>query len=504
MAMGSSTATLVLKVVTDTKDAVTGLDSAGESVGKFHKGMKIAGAAAAVAGGAIVAFGLSAVNAAAEDAQGQAILANTLKETTGARNNDIAAMEDWISSMSAASGVADDQMRPALGTLLRATGDVTKSQEAMKVAMNLSAATGDDLGTVTDALAKGFAGSTTSLGKLVPGIDKTVLASKDMSKIMDEVYNKTGDALGAAADTAAGKQAILANSLGETKEAIGAKLLPALEKLLSLLQIVVNFIAQNTTLFTILAGVVLAIAAAILVLNVAMKISTAVTWAMNAAWLASPITWIVLGIVALIAVIVIIATKTTWFQDIWNAAWGAIKDGAAAVWNWLKANWPLLLAIITGPIGLAVLAVVKNWDAIKSAAQTVYDWLSSVFVSVWGTIRDAATSALGLVLAPIHAVEDAFNRVIDVIKRVIDWISKIKIPDLNPLNHIPGLSSLSTPAAPTARAATRSGATSSTGGGGGVTINVNVPATANPAETGRAVASVLRSFFAAGGRLEIP
>src|SRR3546814_9221031 len=52
---------------------------------------------------------------------------------------------------------------------------------------------------------------------------------------------------------------------------------------------------------------------------------TAAQWAWNAAQLASPMTWVVAGIVALIAVIVLIATKTDWFQKAWSAAWGWIK-----------------------------------------------------------------------------------------------------------------------------------------------------------------------------------
>lgn len=63
---------------------------------------------------------------------------------------------------------------------------------------------------------------------------------------------------------------------------------------------------------------------------------TAAQWAWNAAQLASPTTWIVLAIVALIAVIVLIAVKTTWFQDLWRAAWGGIKSAAAATWDFIK------------------------------------------------------------------------------------------------------------------------------------------------------------------------
>jgi hypothetical protein len=63
---------------------------------------------------------------------------------------------------------------------------------------------------------------------------------------------------------------------------------------------------------------------------------TAAQWLWNASLWASPVTWIVLAVAALVAIIVIIATKTTWFQDIWNASWGWIKRTAVDVWEWLK------------------------------------------------------------------------------------------------------------------------------------------------------------------------
>ena len=430
-------ATLVLKVITDAKDAAKGLDETGDSVGRFQSGMAKAGAAAAVAGGAVLAFGLDAAKAAAEDAKGQAILATALKNSTGARASDIASVEDWISKTAAATGVADDQLRPALATLARSTGDVAKSQAAMGVEMDVSAATGKDLGSVSDALAKGFAGNTASLGKLVPGLDKATVASGDMNKIMAELARTTGGSAAAAAETTEGKMARMKLAMDETKESIGAALLPALTVLADLLLKVSTWAQNNTTVFLILMGVVGGLAIAVgaysavqSVVTAATAVWTAATWLLNAAFWSNPITWIVAGIVALIAVVVLIATKTTWFQDIWNAAFKAVSDIIQSVYGWISKNWPLLLAILTGPIGLAVLFVVRNFDSIKDAALGVYNWLKDTFVTVFDTVKNAATTALGLVLAPIRAIESAFQSVERAVKSVIDWISKIKIPDI--------------------------------------------------------------------------
>ena len=135
-------ALLTIKILTDATKASKGLNDAEKSVGKFHGGMQKAGVVAAAAGGAVLAFGVSAAQAAAEDARGQAILKTALENSTGARQKDIDSVESWISKTAAATGVADDQLRPALATLARATGDVATSQKAMSVALDVSAATG--------------------------------------------------------------------------------------------------------------------------------------------------------------------------------------------------------------------------------------------------------------------------------------------------------------------------------------------------------------------------
>jgi hypothetical protein len=99
----------------------------------------------------------------------------------------------------------------------------------------------------------------------------------------------------------------------------------------------------------------------------ATNLMTAATWASTVAFLASPITWIVIGIIALIAVIVLIATKTTWFQDIWRAAWNWIKSAAVATWDWLS-ELPGKLASMFMSIGNSISAPFKaGFNAVSNA-----------------------------------------------------------------------------------------------------------------------------------------
>ena len=118
-------------------------------------------ATAAVAGLGAALF--DATKGAMEDAAAQEILTKTLKNNTAATDAQIAANEDWISTQGKLLGVTDDDLRPALAKLARQTGSLEKAHEGASRAMDIAAATGKPLATVSDARAKGYAGNTTAL-----------------------------------------------------------------------------------------------------------------------------------------------------------------------------------------------------------------------------------------------------------------------------------------------------------------------------------------------------
>lgn len=206
-------------------------DSATKSSGKLKKFAKIG--AGAVAAGALVAgkalFDMT--KAAIEDEKSQAILAKTLKNTTGATKAQIDAVEDWVTAQGKALGVADDDLRPALQRLAEATGDVGKAQKLASLAMDISAGTGKSLKTVSEALAKAQMGNVGALSRY--GI-QTRNAAGEMMKF-DEVTKKASQTFAGqaskAADTTAGKFARVKLQFEEIKETIGAKLIPVAEKL---------------------------------------------------------------------------------------------------------------------------------------------------------------------------------------------------------------------------------------------------------------------------------
>jgi hypothetical protein len=127
-------------------------------------------------------------------------------------------------------------------------------------------------------------------------------------------------------------------------------------------------------------------------------VATGVQWLYNAALSANPMTLVVIGIIALIAVIVLIATKTTWFQQIWHASWHAITGAASATWSWIKRNWPLILGILTGPIGLAVLYVTRHWNSIVTFMSRLPGRIGKATGGMWDGIKDAFRESINWVI----------------------------------------------------------------------------------------------------------
>ncbi len=143
-----------------------------------------------------------------------------------------------------------------------------------------------------------------------------------------------------------------------------------------------------------------------------------IVYLMKAMWVSNPIGLVVLAIVALIAIFVTLYNKNKTFRDFVVRMWERIKAGAEMVWNWLKANWPILLAILTGPFGLAVLAVVRNWDRIKAGAQMVWDWIKEN----WPLILAILTGPIGLA---VLAIVRNWDTIVEFVRGIPERIREI-------------------------------------------------------------------------------
>ncbi len=353
--MASNTAILSIKILADAKKAVQGLTDVEKRTQRIQNSVKKAAVPAAAFLGGLAAGSVAAAKAASEDERAQKILAKTLENATGATRGQVAATEDWIDKQARATGIADDELRPALGRLVTATEDVGKAQELLALGMDVATASGKPLSTVTDALAKAAGGQFGSLKRLVPGLSDAAIKSGDLSKVTQELSEKMGGSAATAAETSAGKIERLKVAADEFKESLGAQLLPALEKLVNMLSAIVEWAEKHPTAFKAIAIALGVVAAVLVVLNIALWATTTGLWAMAAALWANPITWIVAAVIALIAVMVVLYKKNETFRNVlkglWEVAkmtWNGIRDGIKAVWDWIvklinkikDINWP--------------------------------------------------------------------------------------------------------------------------------------------------------------------
>jgi hypothetical protein len=215
------------------KTATGDVDTFGDKVGKAGVAIgKAFAAAAAAAGAAAIAIGIEGVKAAIADEKAQTQLALALENATGATQGQIAATEQSILQMSLATGVADDELRPALGRLVRSTGDITKAQDLLSTALDISAATGKPVEAIANSLAKAYDGNTAALGKLGVGLSTAELKTMSFEQVQGRLTELFGGAAAANADTYAGKIARVQVAFDEAKETVGTALLPILDKLL--------------------------------------------------------------------------------------------------------------------------------------------------------------------------------------------------------------------------------------------------------------------------------
>lgn len=399
---------------------------------------------------------------AANDAQAQVILAGALRNNAGATDAAVASTERWITKQGELLGVSDDQLRPALSTLVGATKDVAKSQELAGLAMDIAAARGVPVETAAKAIAKAYAGQTSQLTKLVPGIDKAAVAAGDWGVIQANVSSIVGGQAAAAADTQAGALARNKVALDEATESLGTAFLPIVTTVTQFIQnsvvpaitAVANWFGKldNGTKMAILGfGAFLAILGPALMvlgsmatgigaiagvlskLTLISKIATAAQWLWNVALTANPIGLIIVAITALVGAMVWFFTQTDIGRQIWggfvgfltdtwenftrflNQAWTNITNFVnAAVTNvvsFVKSHWGLLLSFIIGPLGLAIQWIVENWSGIVR-----------FFSGVWNSIVSGVS---GMVASVLGFFRDLNSKILSILSGAATWLVNV-------------------------------------------------------------------------------
>jgi hypothetical protein len=223
--------------------------SFGDKVSDFGKK---AGLAFAAAGAAAVAYAgklaIDGVKSAIEDEAAQAKLANTLKNVTKATDAQIKSTEEFILQTSLATGISDDELRPSLDRLTRATKDLDKAQQLQTLALDIAAGSGKSLQAVTEALSKAQEGNLAGLGRLGVGIDKAELKTLSFDQITEKLAGTFENQASRQADTFQGKLSRLQVAFDEGKETVGSYILTAITPLIeTLVKNVIPAIADFTS-----------------------------------------------------------------------------------------------------------------------------------------------------------------------------------------------------------------------------------------------------------------
>jgi len=206
------------------KQAETATDKMSKNVKKLAGALGLA-----FSGQQILAFGKASIKAAAADEKAQKQLALALKNVGLGR--DAATSEAFIQKLQSEFGILDDKLRPAYQQLAVATQDTAESQKLLQLALDISASTGKDLGSVTGALSKAYLGNNTALSKLGVGISKADLKAKSFEEITKQLQTTFAGSATQAANTFQGSIDKLGVASANVQEIIGTGLIDALKGL---------------------------------------------------------------------------------------------------------------------------------------------------------------------------------------------------------------------------------------------------------------------------------
>lgn len=362
--MSAADATLRLLLLGEDRTASKALDGVGnaaeKSESRMHKMGAVAKTVLAVGLGAAAVAAVKWTKAAAEDQQSASKMAQTFHTAAHATDAQVAATERWITAQGKSLGVTDDELRPALSRLVASTHDIGKAQKLASLAMDVSVGRGKSLSSVTEALAKAQNGNVSGLSRLGVATKDAQGKTLSLQQITKQLADTYGGAAAKNAETAAGKQKILATQYGELQEKIGAGLLPVLGKLTDAGLKVTDWVSKNTGLAEALAGTLAGLVAVLWATSAATKawtaatklwtaitkVAAAVQWALNAAMNANQIGLVVIAIAALVAGLVIAYKRSATFRAIVQGALHAI--GAAGKWLWENALKPAFEGIKAG------------------------------------------------------------------------------------------------------------------------------------------------------------
>jgi predicted RNase H-like HicB family nuclease len=393
------------KALTQLKKLETNSERAGFIAGKaFLPAVAAMGALTAAAG--------YSIKAAVQDSAAQAQLATTLRNVVGATTAQVAATEKSISAMAMATGVADDQLRPAYASLVLGTKDLATAETALQLAMDISAGTGKDLASVSDALAKAYGGNNKALKQLSPEIFAMIKDGASLESVMAALSKTFAGQAAVAANTTEGKFRRLNVALGEAAENIGLALLPAVEAVLPYLisfgtwaQDHVGTLLAVGTAIAAIATALIGFKAAQVIANAVTVVTTALNWSLAAsAAAANTALTIGVGAAAIAAGLVVAA-----------GAFLAFKAATKTTVETIKPFGPQLSEINNGlgtlpPKLTGVGSAAKSMaDKIKEASDALKKYLEAALADAKSQLESAQTAFTDFSTSVSDSIKDAFS-----------------------------------------------------------------------------------------------
>ena len=236
-----ATGAIIARIVSEysdkgTKAAAKDLQSVGKEFDVFGGKVKKAFEVATLASAAFaVKIGIDSVKAALADQKSQALLASSLKNTTGANQAAIKSADEYIKKTMLRLGVTDEELRPSLAALATATHSVTEAEKLQGLALDISAGRHKDLTLVSIALAKAYDGNFTAVKRLGIPISEALIKSKNFTGIIKELSAAVHDQATVAADTLSMKMIRVGLAFEEAKKSLGYALMPVIQDFLSTL-----------------------------------------------------------------------------------------------------------------------------------------------------------------------------------------------------------------------------------------------------------------------------
>jgi hypothetical protein len=551
--MPSNIRTLTIRWLSDTSGIEKGAKKASGALGSIGQiaGGVFGGNVATAGAEKLVGFLEQSAKAASEDESSQKILAKTLQNTAGAHKDTISAVEKYIAKTQDATGVTDDKLRPALGTLVRATHDAGLGTDLLNTSLDVSAGTGKDVQTVALALAKAYGGNVGALKRLGVNIDATKAKSQGFSYVQDKLNQTFGGQAAVAADTSEGKMRRLQARYHEVQEQVGAKLMPvflalgdwllnklpqAVDKVVTWFQThwpqIEHYIKPLEVFFQrTFSNIEATLKAFKLVLQGIIEFVQGVfsgnwgkawdgikkifhgMWDGLKAYLKQ--WWNELQNIVLTGLKLLLELDIKYLKFVFNTWWTILTSIAGVIAGWVTGVYNKIKGLVTDVVNFFTSIPGKALDGLKAGADAVVTWAETWGGKIGGAVSSGITGAVtGLASVLGSAIKGALNAVIGAWNR-IDIGIHLKIPKWVPfvggnsfdINDIfPDLPTLAT-----------GGITRGTGlallhpnelvaplPSGGVfgntyNISVNVGAGADPVAVGRATVDAIRAYEARNG-----